>query len=268
MPAIVVLVKHVPDTWSRQALEADHTLDRVNVDSVIDEINEFAMEQALQLRDDNPDAGYRVIALTMGPAGADEALRKALAMGADDAVHLVDDALAGSDLLGTTWALTNAINSIGASTGIALIVAGNASSDGAMGALPGILAEYRQIPALTGVRSVALDGQTITAVRETADGRRELSAQLPAIISVTDKAPKPRFPNFKGLMAAKKHQITVLDLASIGVDPAQVGLAYSATAVTAAEQRPGRTAGDVVGGTDSAAAAAKMAEYLSAENFL
>ncbi|NLF90134.1 MAG: electron transfer flavoprotein subunit beta, partial [Corynebacterium marinum] len=64
MPAIVVLVKHVPDTWSQKALEEDNTLDRVNVDSVIDEINEYAMEQALQLRDDNPDAAYRVIALT------------------------------------------------------------------------------------------------------------------------------------------------------------------------------------------------------------
>ncbi|WP_460490841.1 electron transfer flavoprotein subunit beta/FixA family protein, partial [Corynebacterium nasicanis] len=231
MPAIVVLVKHVPDTWSRKALEADHTLDRVNVDSVIDEINEFAMEQALQLRDDHPEAGYRVIALTMGPDGADEALRKALAMGADDAIHLRDEALAGSDLLGTTWALSNAINTV---EDVALIVAGNASSDGAMGALPGMLAEYRLLPALTGVRSVALDGQTITAVRESAAGRHELSAQLPAIISVTDKAPKPRFPNFKGLMAAKKHEITVLDIAAVGVDAAQVGLAHSATAVTAA----------------------------------
>lgn len=265
MPAIVVLVKHVPDTWSQKALEADNTLDRVNVDSVIDEINEFAMEQALQLRDDNPDAGYRVIALTAGPAGADETLRKALAMGADDAVHILDDAVAGSDLLGTTWVLTNAINTV---ADVAVIVAGNASSDGAMGALPGILAEYRQVPALTNVRSVALEGQTITAVRETAEGRFELSAQLPAIVSVTDKAPKPRFPNFKGLMAAKKHDVTVLDLAAIGVAPEQVGLAHAATAVTAASTRPAREAGDVISGSDGTAAAGTVAEFLAAEKFL
>lgn len=265
MPAIVVLVKHVPDTWSQKALEADNTLDRVNVDSVIDEINEFAMEQALQLRDDNPDAGYRVIALTAGPAGADETLRKALAMGADDAVHIQDDAIAGSDLLGTTWVLTNAINTV---ADVALIVAGNASSDGAMGALPGILAEYRQVPALTNVRSVALDGQTITAVRETAEGRFELSAQLPAIVSVTDKAPKPRFPNFKGLMAAKKHDVTVLDLAAIGVAPEQVGLAHAATAVTAANTRPARESGDVINGSDGTTAAGTVAEFLAAEKFL
>ena len=265
MPTIVALVKHVPDTWSAKTLEADNTLDRVSVDSVIDEINEYAMEQALKLRDDNPGAGLRVVALTMGPAGADEALRKALAMGADDAVHVLDEALAGSDVLGTTWALTNALNTI---EDVQIIVAGNSSSDGAMGALPGILAEYRQVPALTGVRSVALDGQTVTAVRETSAGRYELSAQLPAIISVTDKAPKPRFPNFKGLMAAKKHEITVLDIAAIGVDAAQVGLAHSATAVTAATQRPERTAGDVIGGADGEAAAARVAAFLADEKFL
>lgn len=265
MPAIVVLVKHVPDTWSQKALEADNTLDRVNVDSVIDEINEFAMEQALQLRDDNPDAGYRVIALSVGPAGADETLRKALAMGAEDAVHVFDEAIAGSDLLGTAWVLTNAINTI---ADVALIVAGNASSDGAMGALPGILAEYRQVPALTNVRSVALAGETITGVRETAEGRFELSAQLPAIVSVTDKAPKPRFPNFKGLMAAKKHDVTVLDIAAIGVAAEQVGLAHAATAVTAAATRPAREGGDVISGADGGVAAGRVAEFLAAEKFL
>ena len=265
MPAIVVLVKHVPDTWSQKALEEDNTLDRVNVDSVIDEINEYAMEQALQLRDDNPDAAYRVIALTMGPAGADETLRKALAMGADDAVHVLDEAIAGSDLLGTAWVLTNAINTI---ADVAIVVAGNASSDGAMGALPGVLAEYRQVPALTNVRSVALAGQTVTGVRETAEGRHELSAQLPAIVSVTDKAPKPRFPNFKGLMAAKKHSVTVLDIAAIGVVPGQVGLAHAATAVTSAGTRPARESGDVIGGADAGAAAARIAEFLAAEKFL
>lgn len=262
MPTIVALVKHVPDTWSAKSLEEDHTLDRTNVDSVLDEINEYAVEQALRLRDDNPDAGHRVVALTMGPAGADEALRKALAMGADDAVHLVDDSLAGSDVLGTTWALTNAINTI---PEVVLIVAGNASSDGAMGALPGILAEYRQVPALTNVRTVTLSGDQVTAVRETTEGLYELQAPLPAIVSVTDKAEKPRFPNFKGLMAAKKHEITTLDLAAIGVSPEQVGLGRAATAVTAASPRPARTGGEVIRGED---AAGQVAEFLAAEKFI
>lgn len=260
MPTIVALVKHVPDTWSLKTLEGDNTLDRVNVDSVIDEINEYAMEQALQLRD--AQEGYRVVALTVGPDGADEALRKALAMGADDAVHVRDEAIAGSDVMGTTWIITNALNTI---DDVAIIVAGNSSSDGAMGALPGILAEYRQVPALTNVRSATLDGSTVTAVRESAEGHYELSAPLPVILSVTDKAAKPRFPNFKGLMAAKKHEITVLDLAAIGVTPEQVGLAHSSTAVTAATTRPARTAGEVIRGDDTAA---QIAEYLVTEKFL
>lgn len=98
MSTIVVLVKNVPDTWSKRTLEADFTLDREGVDRVLDEINEFALEQALRLRESNPDAGYRVVALSAGPAGGEEALRKALSMGADEAIQLSDDALAGSDL--------------------------------------------------------------------------------------------------------------------------------------------------------------------------
>ena len=100
MPTIAALVKHVPDTWSEMSLEDDFTLDRESVDNVIDEINEYSVEQALRLRDDNPDKDFRVVALTVGPAAADAALRKALAMGADDAVHVTDESLSGADALG------------------------------------------------------------------------------------------------------------------------------------------------------------------------
>lgn len=265
MPTIVALIKNVPDTWSTRTLASDFTLDRENVDSVIDEINEFALEQALRLRDDNPDAGFRVVALTAGPAAADEALRKALAMGADDAVRLTDDTLAGSDVLGTAWALHNAINTI---ADVALIIAGSASSDGSMGALPGILAEYRQLPALTSLSAVRISGQEITATRETTQGTYELQATLPAVLSIADKADKPRFPNFKGLMAAKKAEITTLDLAAVGVAAEQVGLAHAATAVTAAEDRPARTAGEVIRANDPAEAASRIADFLAEKKLL
>lgn len=265
MPTIVALVKNVPDTWSTRTLAADFTLDRENVDNVIDEINEFAMEQALRLRDDNPDAGWRVVALTAGPAGSDEALRKALAMGADDAVHLQDETLAGSDVIGTAWALHNAINTI---EDVQLIVTGAASSDGSMGALPGILAEYRQQPALTSLSSASVQGAEITATRETNLGVYELKANLPAVLSVGDKADKPRFPNFKGLKAAKKAEITTLDLAAIGVQPQQVGLDNAATMVRAAEDRPARTGGDVIHATDPGEAAGRIADYLAEKNLI
>ncbi|MDO4927703.1 MAG: electron transfer flavoprotein subunit beta/FixA family protein [Corynebacterium sp.] len=261
MPAIVVLVKSVPDTWSTKSLEEDFTLDRVNVDSVIDEVNEFAVEQALRLRENNSDAGFRVIALSAARDGSDEALRKALAMGADEAVQLADESLAGSDVLGTTWALHNALNVIAAEDAISLIIAGAAASDGAMGALPGILAEYRQVPALTHLKEISLQGEKVQGVRETQRGDYEVSAALPAIASITDKADKPRFPNFKGIMAAKKAEIRKLDLAAVGVAPEQVGLAHSATAVTAANERSARAAGEIVH-QDGAQAAATIVEFV------
>lgn len=262
MSTIVVLVKNVPDTWSKRTLEADFTLDREGVDRVLDEINEFALEQALRLRESNPDAGYRVVALSAGPAGGEEALRKALSMGADEAIQLSDDALAGSDLLGTAWALNNAINTI---ADVSLIVTGSASSDGSMGALPGVLAEYRQVPALTNLSALKVEGASITATRIDNHGTYELQAALPAVVSISDKADKPRFPNFKGIMAAKKAEIKKLSLAEIGVAPEQVGLSHAATAVTAAADRPERSQGDVIG---ASGAAEKIAEYLASENLI
>lgn len=241
MPAIVVLVKNVPDTWSTKTLNPDFTLHREGVDEIIDEINEYAVEQALRIKEANP--GFEIVALSAGPSRAQEALRKALAMGADRAILLSDDALAGSDVLGTAWALTNAINTV---ADVQLIVTGNASSDGAMGALPGILAEYRQIPSLTNLTSVAVSDGVVSGTKEAPEGTYQLQAQLPALISVTEKTDKPRFPNFKGIMAAKKAEITILDLAAIGVAPENVGLAHAATAVTAAAERPARDGGEIV----------------------
>ena len=230
MPAIVVLVKNVPDTWSTKSLTADFTLDREAADNVIDEINEFAVEQALRLREANPE--FTVVALSAGPAGSEEALRKALAMGADDAVLLIDDALAGSDILGTAWALTNALQQI---PDVSLIISGVASSDAGTGALTGVLAEYRNQPALTACNSVSIESGVVKGVRETAEGHFNIEAPLPAIVSVTDQQ--------------------------------QVGLGYASTAVTAAVTRPVRTQGEIIR-DEPAAAAARIVDYLVAEKLI
>lgn len=264
MPTIVALVKHVPDTWSKKALEPDHTLDRVSVDNVIDEINEFSVEQALRLRDDNPEAGFQVVALTMGPAQADEALRKALAMGADDAVHVIDDSLSGADALATAWTLNAALNKIAAERGdVTIVTMGNQASDSQTGLLAGLLSEYRQVPALTNLNAVSVDGARVKGTREDARGHFELEAALPAIVTVTDKSGKPRFPNFKGLMAAKKHEITVWSYADLGVQA--VG---SATVVASAEVLPPRTAGEVISGVSPEEAATRIADFLAARGLI
>lgn len=258
MPAIVALVKHVPDTWSTKSLEEDHTLDRTSVDNVIDEVNEYSVEQALRIKEANPD--FRVVAVTMGPAGADEALRKALAMGADDAVHVLDDALSGADALSTAWTLNAAINTI---EDVQIITLGNYSSDASTGLLAGLLAEYRQLPAMTELKSLSLEGGVLRGVREDAHGHWELEAALPAIATFTDKADKPRFPNFKGLMAAKNAEITTLDVASLGIDAVA-----PTTTVTAAAQRPARTAGEVITEPNPQEAAKQIADFLAAKNLI
>src|SRR5699024_10925445 len=180
MPDIVVLVKQVPDTWSERKLtEGDFVLDRDSADAVLDEINENAVEAALQLKEAH---GGNVTVATIGPDRAVEALRKALSMGADDAVILSDEALAGSDAIQTAWALSTVIDAIG---DVDLIVTGNASTDGGTGTVPAILGVYRSLPVLTHMRSIETDGTSVTGERETEDGVHQLKASLPAIVSVT-----------------------------------------------------------------------------------
>lgn len=260
MPTIVALVKYVPDTWAEMSLNDDNTLDRESVDNVIDEVNEFSVEQALRVRDDNPDKEFQVVALTVGPAAADEALRKALAMGADDAVHVIDDSLAGADALSTAWVINHALNQL---DDVQLVTMGDRSADGQTGLVAGFLAEYHQMPALTCVTSVSVDGDTVTAQRDDNRGHWELQASLPAIISVNSEADKPRFPNFKKLMAAKKHEIKTYSVADLGIEPIA-----ATTQVTSAAKRPPRQAGEVIEATSPEETAKKIADFLADRNLL
>lgn len=259
MPAIVALVKYVPDTWSEKTLNSDFRLHREGADEIIDEISTYAVEQALRIKEADPQ--YTVIALAMGPERAQEGLRKALAMGADQAVLITDPALEGSDALATAWTLTNAINALGED--IALIIAGNASSDGATGVVPAVIAEYRQIPALTQLSSLTVEGGTITGTRVDSEGTYELETALPALATVTDKADKPRFPGFKGIMAAKKAEIRQLTLSDIGVEATQVGGAHAASVVHNATLVPERTTGEIIRGEQAIPA---LIEFLKKEN--
>ncbi|MDO4911835.1 MAG: electron transfer flavoprotein subunit beta/FixA family protein [Corynebacterium sp.] len=258
MPTIVALVKHVPDTWSVKTLDANNRLHREGADEIIDEISTYAVEQALRIKEADPS--YKVVALAMGPVRAEEGLRKAIAMGADEAILLTDEALAGSDALATAWALNNAINTI---EDVQLIIAGNASSDASTGLVPAIIAEYRQIPALTQLSELSVNGSTITGTRVVPQGSYGLEAQLPAIATVTDKADNPRFPAFKGIMAAKKAEIKHLSIAEIGIAPEQVGGEHAATVVTAATPRPERTTGVIVRGEQ---AVPRLLEFLKEQN--
>ena len=263
MTNIVVLIKQVPDTWSERTLtDGDFTLDREAADAVLDEINERAVEEALLIKEREGGEGT-VTVLTAGPERAGEAIRKALSMGADKAVHLKDDGLHGSDVVQTAWALARAL---GAIEGVDLVIAGNESTDGVGGAVPAILAEYLGLPQLTHLRKLSVDGGKITGERETDDGVFTLEATLPAIVSVNEKINEPRFPSFKGIMAAKKKEVTALTLAEIGVEGDEVGVATAGSTVLTSTPKPAKTAGEKI--ADEGEGGTKIAEYLVAQKLI
>ena len=257
---IVVLCKQVPDTYSERRLRGDGALDRDASDAVLDEINERAVEEALVLKEAH---GGAVTVVSMGPDRATEAIRKALSMGADAAVHLTDEALAGSDAIGTARALAGAIGTVGE---VDLVLAGNEASDGRSAAVPAMIAEVLGLPVLTHARKVAVEGGTLTVHRETDDGVVVLSAELPAVVSVGEKINEPRYPSFKGIMAAKKKKVTTLSLADAGVDASQVGAAGALTAVVAATPKPPKSAGEKV--VDDGDGGAKVAAFLVAQKLV
>jgi electron transfer flavoprotein beta subunit len=258
---IVVLIKQVPDTYSERTLRsADGILDRAATDPVLDEINERAVEAALQLKEAH---GGEVTVVCMGPAPAADAIRKALSMGADRAVHLSDDALAGSDAVQTARALAQVIKTL---PGVDLIVAGNGASDGRVAAVPAMVADVLDLPALTHARQITVDGTTVTVRRETDRGAVGLTAELPAVISVSEKINEPRYPSFKGIMAAKKKPVTQLSVADAGIGAAEAGLASALTKVTSVTPKPPKSAGQKT--ADDGAGGAQIAAYLVAQKLI
>jgi electron transfer flavoprotein beta subunit len=263
MTNIVVLIKQVPDTWSERKLtDGDFTLDREAADAVLDEINERAVEEALLIKEKEGGEGT-VTVLTAGPARATEAIRKALSMGADKAVHLKDDGMHGSDVVQTGWALARALGTV---EGVELVIAGNEATDGTGGAVPAIIAEYLGLPQLTHLRKLTVADGKVTGERETDDGVFTLEASLPAIVSVNEKINEPRFPSFKGIMAAKKKEVTTLTLADIGVEADEVGVANAGSSVLSSTPKPPKTAGEKI--ADEGEGGRKIAAYLVAQKLI
>ncbi|MDB1089313.1 electron transfer flavoprotein subunit beta/FixA family protein [Streptomyces sp. ACA25] len=257
---IVVCVKYVPDATGDRRFTEDLTTDREAVDGLLSELDEYAVEQALQIAGDADDA--EVTVLTVGPEDANDALRKALSMGADKAVHVEDDDLHGTDALGTSLVLAKAIEK----TGYDLVICGMASTDGAMGVIPAMLAERLAVPQVTLLSEVAVADGRVTGRRDGDAATEQLEAALPAVVSVTDQSGEARYPSFKGIMAAKKKPVESLDLDDLGLEAEQVGLEGAWTKVDEAVERPARTAGEIV--TDEGEGGKQLAEFLAAQKFI
>jgi electron transfer flavoprotein beta subunit len=257
---IVVLVKQVPDSGAERRLrDADHTVDRASADNVINEMDEYAIEEALRLREAH---GGEVTILTMGPERAGESIRKALSMGPDKAVHVLDDALAGSCALATSRVLAEALRTLEPD----LVLCGAEATDGRVQAMPHMLAERLGIAALTGARKLVVDGQALTIERQTEVGYEVVTATAPAVVSVWDTINEPRYPSFKGIMAAKKKPVSTLSLADLGIDPAEVGSAGATSEVVAHQQRPPRAAGQKV--VDDGQGGVALVQFLVSEKFV
>lgn len=257
---IVVCVKYVPDAQSDRGFNEDNTTDREGVDGLLSELDEYAVEQALQIA----EAGEgEVTVLTIGPADAAEAVKKSLQMGADKGVHVSDDAIAGSDAPATSLILAEAIKKIGSPD---LVITGMASTDGTMGVVPAMLAERLGLPQVTYASELTVDGGVAKIRRDGDTASETIEASLPALISVTDQINEPRYPSFKGIMAAKKKPVEEWSLSDLGIDAGQVGLANAWTAVEATTKRPPREQGTIV--TDEGDGGTKLAEFLTTNKFV
>ncbi|RVX44319.1 electron transfer flavoprotein beta subunit [Nonomuraea polychroma] len=257
---IVVCVKQVPDTATERKLRSDDkTLDRDAADGVVNELDEYAVEEALKLKEAH---GGEVTVLTMGPGKATETIRKALAMGADKAVHLTDEALHGSDALSTSYAMAQVLKKIG----FDLVVLGSESTDARTGVLAAMLAERLGTPQLTLANKVDIEGSSIRIQRLTDYGFDKVEATLPAVVSVVEKINEPRYPSFKGIMAAKKKPVETLAIGDASIDAAQVGLAAAWSEVVDFAAAPPRAAGTVV--KDEGDGGEKAAEFLASKKFI
>jgi electron transfer flavoprotein beta subunit len=257
---IVVTVKQVPDTWAEKKLDpSDMTVDRKSVDNVMNEMDEFGVEEALRIKEAH---GGEVTILTMGPEKAIEAIRKALSMGADKAVHLTDESLHGSDAIQTSAALAAVIKTLDAD----IVITSTEASDARGGVMGALLSEQLGLPQLTLARKVTVDpdAKKITIERQTDNGYATVEASLPAIVGVIEKINEPRYPSFKGIMAAKKKPLTTLSVGDAGLS--DVGGASASTAVDAAEPRPPKSAGQIV--KDEGDGGTKVADFLASQKLI
>jgi electron transfer flavoprotein beta subunit len=278
---IVVCVKHVPDSTADRRFEEDGTVDRVGVDGLLSELDEYAVEQALQVKEkvggDAGDTGDTVVTvLTVGPQQAGDAVRKALQMGADRGVQVVDEAVAGSDAVATSLVLAAAVEKIGSDLlegGWDLVVCGMASTDGSMGVVPAMLAERLGVPAVTLASSVEVsvggggEGVTVRIRRDGDVATETVEATAPLVLSVTDQSGEARYPSFKGIMAAKKKPVQSWSLGDLGVDAEAVGLSAAWTVVEETQARPPRSQGQVVTDEDGSGAAG-LVEFLASKKFV
>src|SRR4051794_23918952 len=249
---IAVCVKHVPEGQSRLD-PSSKRLDRSG-EGALNHFDANAVEEALRLKG---DSDTEVVVVSLGPPKAADSLRKALAMGADRAVLVSDDAAAGSDLVATSKLLAAALEKESAD----LVLFGQQASDADGAVLWAAVAERLQRPVVSQAAELTVDGGSLRVKRQTEFGYDVIEAPLPAVVAVSDAINEPRYPSLKGIMGAKKKPTDVLSLSDLGVDAGDAGEAGSRTEVLALSEPPSR--GDAQKIEDDGNAAQAIVDYLT-----
>jgi electron transfer flavoprotein beta subunit len=259
---VIVPVKRVPDTAGEKKIDPnDRTVDRDSVESVLCPVNEFAIEEAVRLKENH---GAEVTVLLVGPESAQPVVRKALSYGLDAGLQVTDDAIAGSDALGTARVIAKALES----QEWDLVIFGNQSTDARTCLVPAAVAELLGVPSLTYARYLEVNDGEVVVHREHEEGWDVVASRLPAIVSVVEAINEPRYPSFKGIMAAKSKPLDVKSLADLGVEPAEVGAGAAAATMYEFSKRPPKEAGTVVDDDGSGAAAAQLADWMAEKKFV
>ena len=258
---IVVCVKQVPATTAEKRYTPDFRLDRTSAESVINPLDEYAIEQALRLQ----EAGTveSVAYLGMGPEQAAEALRRALAMGGDEAYLVTDDALSGADAWATARVLAAALNKLAPD----VAVMGMASDDAKRSLVPGAVAAIRGLPLLSYGSELRLEGSVARIRRLNATGYDIIEAPLPVVASVTDQVGEPRYASLKGIMAAKRKPLETWSLADLGISPDEL---RGAALTRVVEVRPPETKAPTerIENVPPDEAATRIADWLAARKLL
>jgi electron transfer flavoprotein beta subunit len=250
---VIVCVKQIPDPAAPGELDASTKTLKRDGKLILDDSDAYGVEMALQLVD--AAGGGEVSLVSMAPNGEVSGLRTALAMGAAKAVLVSDPALQGSDALTTAKVLAGAVQRLG---GADLVIAATESSDGYTGTVPEQMAELLGLPSVTFAKKVTVNGGSLAVERQTEAGYDEVTCPLPALVSVTAGVVEPRYPSFKGIMAAKSKPVDTVDAAALGVSPA--GWAGAGQEIVDVSQAEARQAGEII--EDDGEAFGKIVAYL------
>lgn len=255
---IAVCVKEVPG--ANTTLRHDESTTRLTRegDQVLNPFDSHAIEAAVQFAESGDHGDVHVTAFSMAPASAERTLRKALALGLDDAILIADDQLTGTDVLGTARVLAAAIAKHGP---FDLVLMGQQAADSDCWVLPGVLAELLEMPVITQASEVKLEASAATVTRQTEVGYEKLGVDTPAVISVSDAINTPRYPALKAIMGAKKKPLTVVSLGDLGFDPSTVGAAGAQSKVMSFSPPPAREGGIKITNEDGTAAA-QLVDFL------